>query len=77
MLLFVSGGNFKDYTKRILEFVEVLRFINVQPVFFLDGPRGSDDDYEMKMDTWKEKTKKILYAVKGNAEFHAAEIKVK
>ena len=75
----IYGGNFKDYTNRILEFVKVLRHINVEPIFFMDGPQGSDCDYEMKMGTWEERSRKILYAVKRNAEickFHATEIKV-
>ena len=63
----IYGGNFKDYTNRILEFVKVLRHINVEPIFFMDGPQGSDCDYKMKMGTWEDRTRKILYAIKGNA----------
>ena len=31
----IYGGNFKDYKERILEFVKALRYINIEPIFFL------------------------------------------
>ena len=74
----IYGGDFNDYRERVLEFVEALRFVNVEPIFFRDGPHGSEYDYAMKLDTWKERAKKTLAKVKTNAEickFHAAEIK--
>ena len=74
----IYGGNFKDYKERILEFVEALRFINVEPVFFWDGPQGSSFDYEHKLDTWKYRSKKLLRKIRVNSEickFHAVEIK--
>ena len=76
----IYGGSFKDYRERILEFVEALRFINVEPVFFWDGPQGSGFDYKHKLDTWKYKSKKLLKKIIENAEickFHAIEIKYK
>ena len=74
----IYGGNFKDYRERILEFVKALRFINVEPVFFYDGPPGSSFDYELKLETWRDRSRKILRKVRDNAEickFHATEIK--
>ena len=54
----IYGGNFKDYKERILEFVKALRFINIEPIFFWDGPGGSSCNYKHKLDTWKERCKK-------------------
>ena len=74
----IYGGNFKDYKARILEFVKALRFINVEPVFFWDGPQGSSFDYEYKLDTWKHKSKKLLRKIRENSKickFHVVEIK--
>ena len=74
----IYGGNFRDYKERLLEFVQALRFINVEPVFFWDGPQGSGFDYKHKVDTWKYKSKKLLGKIRENAEickFHAIEIK--
>ena len=74
----IYGGNFKDYKERILEFVKALRFINMEPVFFWDGPQGSSYDYKQKLDTWIRKSKKVLSIIEGHAEicnFHATEIK--
>ena len=74
----IYGGNFKDYKERILEFAKALRYINIEPIFFWDGPQGSSYDYEHKLSTWRERTGKILGKIHGNAEickFHAAEIK--
>ena len=74
----IYGGNFKDYKERIMEFVKALRYINIEPIFFWDGPQGSSYDYDHKLDTWTERTEKILRKIHENAEickFHAAEIK--
>ena len=74
----IYGGNFKDYKERILEFVKALRFINMEPVFFWDGPHGSSYDYKQKLNTWICKSKKVLSIIKDHAEicnFHATEIK--
>ena len=74
----IYGGNFKDYKERILEFVKALRFINIEPVFFLDGPQGSSFDYEHKLDTWTDRTHKILRKIRENSEickFRVTEIK--
>ena len=74
----IYGGNFKDYEKRILDFVKALQFINIEPIFFWDGPQGSSFDYDQKLDTWTERSTKTLKKVKENSEickFHAAEIK--
>ena len=74
----IYGGNFKDYKERILEFVKALRYINIEPIFFWDGPQGSSYDYDHKVGTWTERTEKILRKIHQNAEickFHAAEIK--
>jgi len=74
----IYGGNFNDYRERVLEFVDALRFVNVEPIFFRDGPHGSDYDYTMKLHTWEERTRKTLAKVKRNAEickFHTTAIK--
>ena len=36
----IYSGNFKDYKDRLLEFVKALRYINIEPVFFWDGPQS-------------------------------------
>ena len=76
----IYGGNFKDYKERLLEFVQALRFINVEPVFFWDGPQGSGLDYKHKVETWKYRSRKLLKKILKNAEicnfhWHAIEIK--
>ena len=74
----IYGGNFKDYKERILEFVKSLQFINIEPIFFWDGPQGSSFDYDQKLGAWTERSNKTLGKVKENSEickFHATEIK--
>ena len=51
---YMYGGDFNDYTNRILDFVKALRYIGIEPVFFVDGPRGSTfKDLEFKLNTWR------------------------
>ena len=74
----IYGGNFKDYKERVLEFVQALRFINVEPVFFWDGPHGSSYDYEHKLESWKHKSRKVFSVIKEHAKisnYQATEIK--
>ena len=74
----IYGGNFKDYKERILEFVKALRFTNVEPVFFWDGPQGSSYDYEHKLDTWKHMSRTLLRIIAEHSEistYQATEIK--
>ena len=54
----IYGGDYNDFRKRVIEFVEALRSIEVEPIFFQDGPRGSSDGW--KQETWKERFKSIL-----------------
>ena len=57
------GADFKEYTSRLIRFVEMLRHIDIEPVFFWDGPRGSGKEYEMKLSTWEKRTKDSLEVI--------------
>ncbi|XP_019854966.1 PREDICTED: uncharacterized protein LOC109583897 isoform X2 [Amphimedon queenslandica] len=57
------GADFKEYTSRLIRFVEMLRHIDIEPVFFCDGPRGSGKEYEMKLSTWEKRTKDSLKVI--------------
>ena len=39
---YIYGGNLVDYEKRFIAFVRALRHNEVDPVFFVDGKKGSD-----------------------------------
>ena len=53
---YIYGGDFNNYTNRVLDFVKALRYIGIEPVFFVDGPRGSTfKDLRFKLNTWKRK----------------------
>uniref|UniRef100_A0A1X7SS26 XPG-I domain-containing protein n=1 Tax=Amphimedon queenslandica TaxID=400682 RepID=A0A1X7SS26_AMPQE len=41
----------------------MLRHIDIEPVFFWDGPRGSGKEYEMKLSTWEKRTKDSLEVI--------------
>ena len=57
------GADFKEYTSRLIRFVEMLRHIDIEPVFFWDGPRGSGKEYEMKLSTWEKRAKDSLEVI--------------
>ncbi|XP_019854964.1 PREDICTED: uncharacterized protein LOC109583896 [Amphimedon queenslandica] len=57
------GADFKEYTSRLIRFVEMLRHIDIEPVFFWDGPRGSGNAYRMKLSTWEKRTKDSLEVI--------------
>ena len=53
---YIYGGDFNNYTNRVLDFVKALRYIGIEPIFFVDGPRGSNyKDLEFKLNTWMKK----------------------
>uniref|UniRef100_A0A1X7T2C1 Uncharacterized protein n=1 Tax=Amphimedon queenslandica TaxID=400682 RepID=A0A1X7T2C1_AMPQE len=57
------GADFKEYTSRLIRFVEMLRHIDIEPVFFWDGPRGSGKEYKMKLSTWEKRAKDSLEVI--------------
>uniref|UniRef100_A0A1X7UCL7 Asteroid domain-containing protein n=1 Tax=Amphimedon queenslandica TaxID=400682 RepID=A0A1X7UCL7_AMPQE len=57
------GADFKEYTSRLIRFVEMLRHIDIEPVFFWDGPRGSGKEYEMKLSTWEKRARDSLEVI--------------
>ena len=65
----IYGGDYNEYTKTILSFVKALRYIGLEPIFFVDGPRGSSDvDFRMKEMTWKERQRELLKTIEKYAE---------
>ena len=61
------GADFKEYTSRLIRFVEMLRHIDIEPVFFWDGPRGSGKEYKMKLSTWEKRTKDSLEVIHSHS----------
>ena len=61
------GADFKEYSSRLKRFVELLRHIDIEPVFFWDGPRGSGGNYEMKLSTWEKRTRDTLETVRSHS----------
>ena len=61
------GADFKEYTSRLIRLVEMLRHIDIEPVFFWDGPRGSGKEYKMKLSTWEKRTKDSLEVIHSHS----------
>ena len=61
------GADFKEYSSRLKRFVELLRHIDIEPVFLWDAPRGSGNEYMMKLPTWEQRTKDTLEAVRSHS----------
>ena len=50
------GGDLNEYAERFIAFVRVLRRVGVDPVFFVDGDRGSDmAGFVAKLETYKKR----------------------
>ena len=50
------GGDLNEYAERFLAFVRVLRRVGVDPIFFLDGERGSDlEGFMAKLETYQKR----------------------
>lgn len=65
----IYGGDYNEYTKTILSFVKALRYIGLEPIFFVDGPRGASElDFRMKKNTWKERQRELLKTFEKYAE---------
>ena len=57
----IYGGNFIEYQERFMDFVKVLKYIGVDPIFFVDGNRGSDmKGFEAKFKTYKSRHEKMM-----------------
>ena len=41
---YMYGGNMNDYAKRVVGFIKALQHIGIEPVFFIDGARGTEKD---------------------------------
>ena len=54
------GGDFNLFADRVRCFVAGLRYIGVEPVFFVDGRRGSDDNFEGKLHVLKQRYQQKL-----------------
>ena len=50
------GGDLNEYAERFIAFVRVLRRVGVDPIFFLDGERGSDlEGFMAKLETYRKR----------------------
>jgi 5'-3' exonuclease len=50
------GGDLNEYAERFIAFVRALRQVGVDPIFFLDGERGSDlEGFNAKLETYKKR----------------------
>ena len=45
------GGDFHLIASRTRNFVRALRFIGIEPIFFIDAPRGCDENFKGKLNT--------------------------
>ena len=67
---YIYGGDVNDYTNRVLDFVKALRYIGIEPIFFVDGPRGSNyKDLEFKLNTWMKKDTRRLESLDYVTEY--------
>ena len=57
---YLYGGDFNLFADRVRCFVAGLRYIGVEPVFFVDGRRGSDDSFEGKLHVLKQRHQQKL-----------------
>ena len=49
---YIYGGNMIEYEQRFLDFVRAMRHLGIEPIFFVDGARGSDrKGFEAKLKT--------------------------
>ena len=51
----MCGPDFHLVAERAQSFVKALRFIGIEPVFFVDAPQGCDDHFEGKLDVLRER----------------------
>ena len=50
------GGDINEYAERFIAFVRILRRVGVDPIFFLDGERGSDlEGFMAKLETYQKR----------------------
>ena len=48
------GGDLNEYAECFLAFVRVLQRVGIDPIFFLDGERGSDlEGFMAKLETYQ------------------------
>ena len=47
----ICGGDFHLIASRARNFVRALRFIGIEPIFFIDAPRGCDENFKGKLNT--------------------------
>lgn len=58
------GGEYDVIDSLVTNFCRCLSIHRITPVFFDDGPRGSDpEQYEKKMETWKERYHTLLKCI--------------
>ena len=56
------GGDFHLFADRVQCFVAALNHIGIEPIFFVDGPRGSDDNFEGKISILKQRSESRLHS---------------
>ena len=56
----MCGPDFHLVADRVRCFVKALRFIGIQPLFFVDAPRGCDDSFEGKLGVLKKRSEERL-----------------
>ena len=56
------GGDFHLFADRVQCFVSALNHIGIEPIFFVDGPRGSDDNFEGKIPILKQRDESRLHS---------------
>ena len=51
--IILDGGEFDKMTSYLQSFIEVLRSVNIEPVFYFDGAKGSSFyDANYRIETW-------------------------
>ena len=54
------GADFHLIAERARNFVAAVKHLGVEPVFFVDGARGTNKSFEGKVHVWKERDKEKL-----------------
>ena len=59
----VTGADFHLISERACNFVAALRHLDVEPVFFIDGARGTDESFEGKIHVLKDREARKLQEI--------------
>ena len=70
----IYGGNLIEYQERFMDFVQVLKHVGVDPIFFVDGDKGSNlMGFQAKYDTYQKRHEKqivVHYDPKKKVDSH-------